>query len=191
VGRAGSRAHIVPDDDTLRALGVQVHWTNRGGGCNLHIPGQVAAYLVMRLSDGLTLAGYLDRLHRAILGLLGEFDLQGSTRRELPGVFLGGARVAMVGVAVNRWIAYHGLTLNVGPYLDLFEILDEPGVGGRPLRQTSMESRRQRQAPMSRVRESLMRNIEQAMGLERHHVYTRHPMIRRKVPCDVYAPSPG
>ena len=33
-----------------------------------------------------------------------------------PGVFLGHARVATVGVAVNRWIAYHGLTLNVGPY---------------------------------------------------------------------------
>ena len=55
----------------------------------------------------------------------------------MPGVFLGHARVASVGVAVNRWIAYHGLTLNVGPFLEPFELLDEPGLGavrrsGRP-----------------------------------------------------------
>ncbi len=191
VGRSGSRSHILPDDETLRSLGVRVHWVNRGGGCNLHLPGQIAAYLIMRLSPDLNLADYVDRLHQATLAVLGEFELQGSLRRELPGVFLGQSRVAMVGVAVNQWIAYHGLTLNVGPYLDLFEIVDEPGVGRSPLRQTSMESRRQRQAPMSRVRESLIRNLEQAMGLERHHVYTRHPLIRRKVLSDVYAPSPG
>ncbi|MFO0888584.1 MAG: lipoyl(octanoyl) transferase LipB [Isosphaeraceae bacterium] len=191
VGRAGSRSHIVPDNDTLRELGVRVHWVNRGGGCNLHVPGQLAAYLILPLSERLTLAGYLDRLHRAVVELLADFDLQGSTRRDLPGVFLGQARVAMVGVAVNRWIAYHGLTLNVGPYLDLFDMLEEPGIGSSPLRQTSMESRRQRPASMSRVRESLIRHIERVMGLERHHVYTSHPLIRRKVLCDVYAPSPG
>jgi lipoyl(octanoyl) transferase len=191
VGRTGSRSHILPDDETLRSLGIRVHWVNRGGGCNLHLPGQLAAYLIVQLSPDMSLAGYLDRLHRAVLAVLEEFDLRGSVRGEVPGVFLGQSRVAMVGVAVNRWIAYHGLTLNVGPYLDLFEILDEPGLGSAPLRQTSMESRRQRQAPMSRVRESLIRNLEQAMGLERHHVYTRHPLIRRKVLCDVYAPSPG
>jgi len=191
VGRSGSRSHILPDDEELRNLGIRIHWVNRGGGCNLHLPGQIAAYLIMRLSPDLTLASYVDRLHQATLAVLEEFELQGSMRPEIPGVFLGQSRVAMVGVAVSRWIAYHGLTLNVGPYLDLFEMMDEPGVGPSPLRQTSMESRRQRQAPMSRVRESLIRNLEQAMGLERHHVYTRHPLIRRKVLSDVYAPSPG
>jgi lipoyl(octanoyl) transferase len=191
VGRSGSRAHIAADDDELRGLGIAVHWTNRGGGCNLHLPGQLAAYLVMPLPSGLTLAAYLDRLHQAVLGVLDDFDLRGSLRGECPGIFLGEARVATVGVAVSRWIAYHGLTLNVGPYLDLFDLLDEPGLGSAPLRQTSMEARRQRQAPMSRVRESLIRHLEQALGLERHHVYTGHPLIRRKVLADVFAPSPG
>ena len=99
--------------------------------------------------------------------------------------------MATVGVAVNRWIAYHGLTLNVGPFLEPFAIIDEPGIGSRPLRQTSMESRRQRQTPMAKVRESLIRQIESGFGLERHHLYTDHPLIRRKVFTHVYAPSPG
>ena len=44
-----------------------------------------------------------------------------------------------------------------------------------------MESRRQRHTAMSKVREALIRNLEQVFGLERHHVYTHHPLIRRKV----------
>ena len=48
-----------------------------------------------------------------------------------------------------------------------------------------MESRRQRQTPMPKVRESLVRKVEEIFGLERHHIYTHHPQIRRKVahPC--------
>jgi lipoyl(octanoyl) transferase len=193
VGRGGSRAHVLPDDDTLRALGVRVHWVNRGGGCVLHLPGQLCAYLALSLGRlGLDLGRYLDGLHQAVVGVLDEFDLRGATRPDLPGVFLGQARVATVGVAVNRWIAYHGLTLNVGPFLAPFELLlEEPGVGPYPLRHTSMESRRQRLTPMPKVREALVRRIEAGFGLERHHVYTHHPLVRRKVLAHAYAPSPG
>jgi lipoyl(octanoyl) transferase len=96
-----------------------------------------------------------------------------------------------LGIAVTRWIAYFGFTLNVGTYLDEFDILEEPGAAGDFLRQTSMEAVRQRPAPMARVRETLVRNLESQFGLERHHVYTDHPMIRRKAPLHVYAQSLG
>jgi len=192
VGRSGSRAHVLLDDEELRAHGIKARWVNRGGGCVLHLAGQLCGYLVMPLeARGLTVAGYLERLHQAIVAVLEEFELRGEVHPEEPGVFLGRARVASVGVAVSRWIAYHGFSLNVGPFLDLFEILDEPGFGRAPLRQTSMEARRQRYTSMPKVREAVIRNLERAFGLERHHIYTRHPLIRRKVLAHVYAPSPG
>jgi lipoyl(octanoyl) transferase len=193
VGRSGSRMHIVPDDEGLRSHGVRVHWVNRGGGCVLHLPGQLVAYFALSLDHfALDLNAYLNGLHESLLGVLDEFDLKGSTRPDLPGVFLGQARVATVGVAVNRWIAYHGLTLNVGPFLEPFDlILEEPGIGASLLRQTSMESRRQRQTSMAKVREAMIRRLELVFGLERHHVFTHHPLIRQKVSAHVYAPSPG
>jgi lipoyl(octanoyl) transferase len=193
VGRSGSRAHIAADDDELRALGIKVHWVNRGGGCVLHLSGQLAAYFIMPLeSTGLTLAGYLERLHSAIVAVLDEFELKGSLRPDQqPGVYLGPARVATLGVAVSRWIAYHGFTINVGPSLDLFDLIRESGPCDGPLRQTSMEARRQRYTSMPRVREAVIRHMEDVFGLERHHVYTRHPLIRRKVLSHAYAPSPG
>jgi lipoyl(octanoyl) transferase len=193
VGRSGSRVHINADDAELHGLGIEVHWVNRGGGCVLHLPGQLAAYFALPLAPlGLDLQGYLDRLHGALVEVLAEFDLRGTIGRPgAGGVFLGDERVASVGVAVNRWIAYHGLTLNVGPFLKAFKLIAEPGPAFEPLRQTSMEARRQRPAPMTRVREALIRQLEAAFGLEQHHVYTGHPLIRRKVTAHVYAQSTG
>jgi len=192
VGRSGSRVHIAADDAELRSMGIKVHWVNRGGGCVLHLPGQLAIYFALPLAPPLLdVQRYLDGLHDAIGRVLAEFDLTGTCRPGWPGVFLGDARVASVGVAVNRWIAYHGLTLNVGPFLSPFGLIAEPGRGGTLIRQTSMEARRQRPAPMSRVREALIRQLEAVFGLEQHHVYTEHPLIRRKVRAHVYAQSPG
>ena len=191
VGRSGSRAHILPDDLELRARGIGVHWVNRGGGCVLHIPDQVTGYLALPLDRlGLDVRAYLDRLHAALIGVLADLDVRGLTSAEAPGVFLPNrARVASVGVAVNRWIAYHGFTLNVGPHLEPFHLLDEPGPGESRLRQSSIEAGRQRPAPMHRVREALIRRVEVAFGLERHHLFTDHPLIRRRDRPHVYASS--
>ncbi len=192
VGRAGSWAHIAADDDTLRALGIKVHWVNRGGGCILHAPGQLAAYLAAPLGTlGVSLNEYLNRLCQIVVNVLAEFDLSSTPRADLGGVYSGAARIASIGVAVNRDIAYHGITLNVGPFLEIFQLISEPGTGAQPVRQTSMESRRQRPAPMPKVREALIRYLEHAFGLESHHFYTSHPMLRRQAPRNLHVASRG
>ncbi|WP_435005502.1 lipoyl(octanoyl) transferase LipB [Tundrisphaera lichenicola] len=194
VGRSGSRAHILADDPELRSRGMAVRWINRGGGCVLHLPGQLVGYLAMPLnSSRLDLQSYIEGLHRVLVEVLAEFDLPASTQPDQPGVFLGQSRVGSVGVAVSRWIAYHGFTLNVSTFLEPFEVLEEirPGPSKLPIRQTSMESRRQRPAPMAKVREAVIRRVESVFGLERHHLYTHHPLIRRKVGTHAYASSLG
>ena len=47
IGRSGSRAHIAADDEMLQAMGIRTFYVNRGGGCVLHLPGQLVAYLLM------------------------------------------------------------------------------------------------------------------------------------------------
>ncbi len=196
VGRAGSRAHILLDDEELLSHGWRVRWTNRGGGCVLHLPGQLAGYLVVPLArSGLAVQEFVDKIHAVLVAVLAEFDLAGSTRPDSSGVFLGQSQVATVGVAVTRWIGYHGFTLNVSTFLEPFNLIDASrSAWGRDRvvsRQTSMESWRQRPAPMGKVREAVVRQVEAVFGLERHHLYTHHPLIRPKVGSHVYAPSLG
>jgi lipoyl(octanoyl) transferase len=182
VGRGGSRSHIRPDDDELRDLRLPVRWVNRGGGCLLHLRGQLAGYLVVSLANRDSTVGlYVRQLEKMLVGVLAEFDLKGEPNAERPGIFLQHGRVASIGIAVSRGIAYHGFTLNVGTYLAPFQLLNEPGLDGWPLRQTSMEAQRQRTAPMAKVRESVIRHVELELGLARHHVYTDHPLLRPKV----------
>ncbi len=90
---------------------------------------------------------------------------------------------------MNRWIAYYGLTLNVGPFLAPFGLLDEPGPNNSPMKYTSMEARRQRPTPIPKVKEALIRQFEDVFGLERHVVFTDHPLIRPKAPLHAYAQS--
>lgn len=177
VGRLGSRAHILADDDELRSLGIKVRWVNRGGGCELYLPGQLVVYVVLPLQEfGLGLADYVSGLQKVALGVLEEFDLGRAARARGASILLGDERVGSIGVAVRRWIAYHGLTLNVGPFLAPFSLLDAPE--GAIV--TSMEARRQRPVSMSRVREATIQRVEQVFGLERHVVFTSHPMLRRE-----------
>jgi lipoyl(octanoyl) transferase len=189
VGRLGSRAHIAVDDDELRERAIGIKWVNRGGGCVLHVPGQLNAYLAISLEAAeLNLNAYLVGLHRVLLGVLEDLDVRrGTALPGHPGVFVGGARVGTVGVAVKRWTAYYGMTVNVGQYLEPFHVLDEPGPGRDRLSQTSLEALRQRPAPMSRVRESLISRVESTFDLQRNHLFTTHPMIGRKARSHAHA----
>lgn len=188
VGRSGSRLHILPDDAWLHHHRLRTHWVNRGGGCWLHLPGQLAAYAIVPLAArGLGVREHLDQLGRVAIATLAEFDLKATARPDHSGVFLGDARVASIGIAVNRWIAYYGFVLNVGPFLAPFGLIAEPGPNGEPVHQTSMEARRQRPAPMAKVREAVVRIFAETYGYDGQHVYTDHPLIRRKARPHVYA----
>ncbi|ADV61939.1 biotin/lipoate A/B protein ligase [Isosphaera pallida ATCC 43644] len=183
VGRLGSRRHLVPDDVELSRLGIRVVWVNRGGGVILHGPGQLVGYVIGRLDAvGLNLQGWLDALHDAVVATLSEFDLPARLRDDAPGIFLDHARVATVAVGVSRGVAHHGLTINLGNDLGLIHaVLNEPGPRNRPLRQTSMESRRGRPTPSPAVREALARHLESRLGLTRRQVFTTHSFLGREV----------
>src|SRR5262249_20903219 len=81
VGRQGSRAYILCEAEELRARRWPVRWVNRGGGCILHTPGQLAIYPIVALNHlGLGLKEYLERLQTVVLALLDDFSIAGETR---------------------------------------------------------------------------------------------------------------
>jgi lipoyl(octanoyl) transferase len=176
IGRSGSRTQILPDDEDLRHAGVAIHWAARGGGCVLHTPGQIVAYLNLPLKlVSLSVKQYIQILEKVLVRTLAEFDLRGQTRPDCPGIFLGNARVATLGVGVHRWVTSFGLTLNVGPYLAPYAWVIDHTSQGQIISVTSMEARRQRPAPMHKVRAALIRQFETLLGLECVHLYTDHP----------------
>jgi lipoyl(octanoyl) transferase len=187
VGRQGSRRHILCEPDEWRARRWQVRWVNRGGGCLLHAPGQLAVYPVVALDAlGLSVPEYVDRLQRVLLAVLDDFGVSGRARAGQPGVWVGSRLIAAVGVAVWDWVTYYGAALNVNPGLLPFRLVR---CGGAAEPMTSLE--RERRGPLrpSRVRERLLEHFARAFGFERTSLFSDHPALNRKTSSDAVATS--
>ena len=180
VGRDGSPAHIRCDRDELRARRWPVRWVNRGGGCLLHLPGQLAVYPIVPLDrHGLGLTDYLQRLQRILTSVLHDFGVRGGTRPGQAGVWVGARLIAGVGIAVRDWVAYFGAALNINPDLAPFRILRTDPNEREPM--TSLERERRGRLRPSMVRERLIEHFNAAFSFERTSLFFNHPCLARPV----------
>jgi lipoyl(octanoyl) transferase len=187
VGREGSREHIRCGPAELAARRWPVRWVNRGGGCVLHVPGQLAIYPIIALDRlGLGLQAYLDHLHAVIADVLREFDVTATSAAGRSGVWVGGRRIAHVGVAVNDWVAYFGATLNINPDMELLKRVTDGRNGELPV--TSME--RERRAPVrpATVRQRLVEAFGREFQLDRVSLFPSLPELTRQARIDAVTP---
>jgi lipoyl(octanoyl) transferase len=130
-----------PDQSSLRAregaeaLGAHlphpVVQTNRGGQATYHGPGQLVGYPILDLRPrGQDLHRYLRGLEEMLIVLLAEYSVTGERRDGLTGVWVGGRKIASIGVGVRRWISMHGFALNVGSDLSAFAAITPCGLAG-------------------------------------------------------------
>jgi lipoate-protein ligase B len=98
----------------LAATGIPLVAVERGGEATYHGPGQLVAYPILLLEEERRdLHRYLRDLEEVVIGLLSEFGLEGMRRPGLTGVWLAGRKLCSIGVAVRRWVTWHGLALNL------------------------------------------------------------------------------
>jgi lipoyl(octanoyl) transferase len=186
MGRQGSFTHLLCEPAELHARRWQVRWVNRGGGCLLHVPGQLAIYPILPLDRlGLGLQDYLGRLQRVILDVLGDFMLGGETRPGKPGVWARDRLLAGVGVAVRDWVAYFGVYLNVNPALGAFRMVRSGEAGEGPM--TSLERERHGPVRPALVRQRLLEHFAARFGFARTVLFSDHPSLSRKASPDALA----
>ena len=123
----------------LRSAGnVPVVQTDRGGQVTYHGPGQLVVYLLLDLQRaGLGIRKVVCALENSVIALAAAHGIAASGRREAPGVYVDGAKLASIGLRVRRGCTYHGLALNVAPDLAPFAGINPCGYPG--LAVTSLE----------------------------------------------------
>ncbi len=98
----------------LASAGIPVVEVERGGEATYHGPGQLVAYPILLLPEARRdLHRYLRDLEEVVIGVLAELALEGTRRPGLTGVWIGERKVCSIGVAVRRWVTWHGLALNL------------------------------------------------------------------------------
>jgi lipoyl(octanoyl) transferase len=118
--RPGAARHLLWDAAELARRGIEVVTTNRGGDITYHGPGQIVGYPILSLVPRKDLHAYLRFLEQALINALGCLGLAAGRRPGQTGIWLGPRKIAAIGVAVKRWVTYHGFALNVNNDLTPF-----------------------------------------------------------------------
>ena len=130
-GQAGKAEHVLAPGD------IPVIQVDRGGQVTYHGPGQWVLYLMLDLRRrGWGVRNLVDTIERSIVLLLAEYGIDAEPRPDAPGVYVGGAKIASLGLRVRRGCSYHGLSLNVDMDLEPFGRINP--CGHRGLEVTSM-----------------------------------------------------
>jgi len=125
LGLAGRPEHV------LAPGSIPVVKTDRGGQVTYHGPGQVVAYPMMDLRrTGYGIREMVRRLEQAAIDTLADYGIAGERRAGMPGVYVGGAKIAAIGLRVARHCSYHGVALNANLDLEPFSRIDPCGYPG-------------------------------------------------------------
>lgn len=138
--RVGAETHLVWDSDQLTREGVEVVKTNRGGDITYHGPGQIVGYPIVSLVPRKDLHAYLRFLEDVLIASVGSLGLAASRRDGKTGIWVGKRKIAAIGVAVKRWVAYHGFALNVNANLAHFEGIVPCGISPTEGSVTSLQA---------------------------------------------------
>lgn len=130
-GQAGKPEHI------LNPGNIPVIQTDRGGQVTYHGPGQLVIYLLLSLKEvGMGVRALVSAMENAIIALLADYAISASARTDAPGVYVGEAKIASLGLRIKRGYSYHGLALNVDMDLTPFQRINPCGYQGLAVTQT-------------------------------------------------------
>jgi lipoate-protein ligase B len=121
LGRRGRTDNILSDAEDLASQGIQIHRVERGGDVTYHGPGQLVVYAIVHLTQrNLSVRGFVDLLEETIIQVLADFGIQAGHDPQHRGVWVENLKVAALGVAIRRWVSFHGIALNVSPNMAHF-----------------------------------------------------------------------
>jgi len=157
-GQAGKPEHLLHQTD------IPVVKIDRGGQITYHGPGQIVAYLLLDMRRWKINVRELVRLmEQAVIDLLAEYDVKAEGREDAPGVYVGDAKIAALGLKIRKSCSYHGLSFNVDMDLSPFDNINPCGYEGLRVTQCVKLGLT---VPMEELQAELTQNL--VHGLQKH-----------------------
>ncbi len=178
VGTEGNLLDLPADPRELESRSLQVHRVARDGGTYLHVPGQLAAYVVVSLDECVFGENeFRWRLQDAVIQTCKDSQVIAHRREGDSGAVWGRhGLVSEIGISLDRGVTGFGVYLNVsGPLEDLRQF----GRGLKGDRISSLSAERVRPSIMPQVRSSLIQHLCEQVGYPEYHIHTGHPFLKR------------
>ncbi len=165
VGRRGDSAGILMSRQLLKARGVTVFETNRGGKVTYHGLGQIVGYPIINLSpDREDVHRYVRELEEVLMRTLADFEIPAFRIEGLTGVHTARGKIAAIGVHIARWVTTHGFALNVNTDLSFFNLII--ACDGEQV--TSMEDLLGHEVNMREVEDRIVARFAEVFEMEPH-----------------------
>ena len=131
LGQAGKPEHVLQD------IGIPIVKIDRGGQVTYHGPGQVVIYLLLDLSRlKIKVRELVTAIEQAVIDFLASHQVTAERHAGAPGVYVGEAKIAALGLKIKNGCSYHGLSLNVDMDLSPFAAINPCGYAGLKVIQT-------------------------------------------------------
>lgn len=129
LGTGGGKDNFLIPQNELEKKGIDIIETKRGGNVTFHGPGQIVAYPIFSLAKLKKDAHwYIDCLEEVVIKTIKEYGISGSRKPQYRGVWVGDCKISAVGVYLRRWIALHGLSLNISVERKYFNLINPCGI---------------------------------------------------------------
>jgi lipoyl(octanoyl) transferase len=167
VGRRTLASDWGGDPTASHMGGIEIHHVNRGGSVTYHGPGQLVVYPILRLTDHVSgVRAYVEQLEEAVIQCLRQNGIAGHRKEKAPGVWVTvprEAKIASIGIRLDRSVTIHGIALNVDMDLSPFRRITPCGLQG--CHATSMAEVVGQPVSLMTVTHSLLGQLEQALAL--------------------------
>ena len=163
LGRRATDGGIIAPEEVLRARGVTVFETNRGGKVTYHGLGQIVGYPIINLSpDREDVHRYVRDLEEVLIRTMSDFGVDAFRIKNLTGVHTARGKVAAIGVHIARWVTTHGFALNVNTDLSYFNLII--ACEGEPV--ISMKELLGREVEMSEVEDRIIERFAEVFEMK-------------------------
>ena len=125
LGKNGKPEHILNPGD------IPIVQSDRGGQVTYHGPGQIVVYALLDLNRlRIGVRELVTRLEDGVINLLDDYGIHAKARRDAPGVYVDGRKIAALGLRVRKGRSFHGLSFNVDMDLEPFSRINPCGYEG-------------------------------------------------------------
>jgi lipoate-protein ligase B len=158
MGKSGKHSNVLFPVNFLNRRGVQYYEIERGGDVTYHGPGQLVGYPIFNVRDGLAgIKPFINGIEEAIIFTLLDFGIKGYRKEKMIGVWTDKGKVCSIGIAVKRWVSFHGFALNVNTDLSYFDLIVPCGL--KNVEMTSMQQILDKLISMDEVKKSVIMNF--------------------------------
>ncbi|MFH1868424.1 MAG: lipoyl(octanoyl) transferase LipB [Candidatus Omnitrophota bacterium] len=162
-GRSGDRSNMLISEASAGSFGIDILEVDRGGDVTFHGPGQLVTYPIFNLKEHqMDLHRYLREIEEVIIKSLRKSGIPSFRPDGHTGVWTKEGKIASIGIAVSRWISYHGFSVNANVDLRYFDMIHPCGLKDEKI--TSMCQTQGSKVDMGLLKQEIAGFIQEAFG---------------------------